>query len=252
MNDILSFQKESGEVGLRLVSENANAPESAAVETQFVNFMFYRIDPDWRKIDPELKAAIKDEFNATVDTFRKECLVYTYSLVGFDSKADLMFWRIAESLDVLQDMTAEFYRTKLGSYIEPTDNYLSITKQMMFVDTPAGLRTHVEAGTKKYLFVYPCAKHRDWYSIPAADRDVLIKENFMVGARFPNIKIHMTHAFGFNDHEYLVSFETDEPKDFLTLAEDLRQTNASKFTLGSMPIYTCRQLTLRECLNALG
>jgi len=74
----------------------------------------------------------------------------------------------------------------------------------------------------------------------------------MVGKRFPNIRIHLTHAFGFNDHEYLISFETDEPRDFLALAEELRQTPASKFTLRGMPIYTCRQRSLAECLDALG
>jgi chlorite dismutase len=62
----------------------------------------------------------------------------------------------------------------------------------------------------------------------------------------------MTHAFGFNDHEYLVSFETDEPKDFLALAEELRQTTASRFTMRGMPVYTCRQRPLAECLDSLG
>ncbi len=74
----------------------------------------------------------------------------------------------------------------------------------------------------------------------------------MVGKRFQNIKIHMTHAFGFSEQEYVISFETDEPKDFLALAEELRETPASKFTLRGMPVYTCRQRPLMECLDALG
>ena len=88
--------------------------------------------------------------------------------------------------------------------------------------------------------------------MPADERDALIEENFMVGKKFPNIKIHLTHAFGFNDHEYLISFETDEPRDFLALADELRHTSASKFTLRGMPVYTCRQRSLMECLDALG
>ena len=80
----------------------------------------------------------------------------------------------------------------------------------------------------------------------------MINENFMVGQKFDNIKIHMTHAFGFSEQEYLISFETDEPKDFLALAEELRQTPASKFTLRGMPIYTCRLRALPECLDSLG
>ena len=67
-----------------------------------------------------------------------------------------------------------------------------------------------------------------------------------------NIKVHLTHGFGFNDYEYLVSFETDEPKDFLALAEELREAPATRFTLRGKPIYTCRQRSLMECLDALG
>ena len=88
--------------------------------------------------------------------------------------------------------------------------------------------------------------------MPIDERDAMIEENFMVGKKFPNIKIHLTHAFGFTNNEYLISFETDEPRDFLALAEELGQTPASKLTLRGMPVYTCRQRSLMECLDALG
>lgn len=100
--------------------------------------------------------------------------------------------------------------------------------------------------------MHPCAKHKDWYEKSGEERDALIEENFMVGKKFQNIKIHMTHAFGFSEQEHIISFETDEPRDFLALAEELRQTSASKFTLRGMPVYTCRQRPLMECLDAIG
>jgi chlorite dismutase len=123
---------------------------------------------------------------------------------------------------------------------------------MMFVGNGPEDRLHILAGSKKYHFLYPWVKHKDWYEMPAEERDALIQENFMVGKRFQNIKIHMTHAFGFSEQEYIISFETDEPKDFLALAEELRHTPATKFTLRGMPVYTCRRRTLRECLDAIG
>jgi len=247
-----STQKEPPESGLRLVSESAEAPHHAAIEKQFVNFIFLRVSPEWRKLSPESKDEYKREFEGVFDRYRNDFLLYSYSLVGFDSKADLMFWRIGTSLDLVQEMTAQLYRTNLGSFFETPDNYLSITKRMMFTGQPGEDRSHVQAGTARYNFVYPCKKQAEWYEMTADERDAMIEENFMVGKRFPNIRIHLTHAFGFNDHEYLISFETDEPRDFLALAEELRQTPASKFTLRGMPIYTCRQRSLAECLDALG
>jgi chlorite dismutase len=238
--------------GLRLVSdakEFVNAPE---LEKQFVNFMFFRVNPEWRKLDTETKRIFKSEFQSVFDRFREDFLLFTYSLVGFDSKADIMFWRIGTSLDLIQEMTAKLYRTSLGSFFEVADNYLAVTKKMMFVGENSEVRTHVVAGEKKYHFVYPCAKHQNWYEKSGDERDALIEENFMVGKKFQNIRIHMTHAFGFSEQEYVISFETDEPKDFLALAEELRETPASKLTLRGMPVYTCRQRPLMECLDALG
>lgn len=250
--DVRNIQKESGDQsGLRLVGDSAPIafPE---VEKQFVNFMFVRINPEWRKLDRDTKNVFKSEFQSIYDKFHDNFLLFSYSLVGFDSKADIMFWRIGTSLDLIQKMTAKLYRTSLGSFFEAADNYLAVTKKMMFTTGGAEDRYHVAAGEKKYHFVYPCAKHRDWYEKSGDERDALIEENFMVGRRFENIKIHLTHAFGFSEQEYIVSFETDEPKDFLALAEELRDTPASKFTLRGMPVYTCRQRSLMECLDALG
>jgi len=242
--------------GLRLVSDNKEPQRFPVIEKQFVNFMFLRVNPEWRKLNVETKRIFKIEFQNIFNQYCEEMLLYSYSLIGFDSKADLMFWRIGNSLDAIQEMTAKLYRTNLGSFLETTDNYLSVTKKRMFIpfDENSNLedRFHIVAGEKKYHFVYPCAKHSDWYAKSSEERDGLVEENFMVGKKFDNIKIHLTHAFGFSEQEFIVSFETDEPKDFLALAEELRETPASKFTLRGMPVYTCRQRSLMECLDALG
>jgi len=254
---LTDLEKEIAETkGLRLVSDNREPHQFPVIEKQFVNFMFLRVNPDWRKLNLETKRSFKSEFQTVFNKFSETLLLFSYSLVGFDSKADLMFWRIGNSLDAIQEMTAKLYRTNLGSFIETTDNYLSVTKKMMFLPTNengnAEDRYHVKAGEKKYHFVYPCAKHSDWYDKTGEERDALVEENFMVGKKFENIKIHLTHAFGFSEQEFIISFETDEPKDFLALAEELRQTPASRLTLRGMPIYTCRQRSLSECLDALG
>jgi len=248
--ELVNSQKETAQ--LRLVDEINVLREKVEAEKQFVTFNFFRVNPEWRKLDPETKSIFKSEFQSVYERFREDFLLFSYSLVGFDSKADLMLWRIGTSMDLIQEMTARLFRTSLGSYFESTDVYLAVTKERMFVTDSVEDRTHVNAGEKKYHFVYPCSKNSDWHDKSPAERDALIEQNFMVGKKFENIKIHLTHAFGFSEQEYIISFETDEPRDFLALAEELRQTPASKFTMSGMPIYTCRQRPLMECLDALG
>lgn len=250
--EVLNSKRETPESALRLVPEMATSEHTAFPEQQFVNFIFFRVGYEYRKLDETEQRQLKQEFCNVFDSFRNQLLLFSYSLIGFDSKADLMFWRVGRSLDVIQEMTALLYQTGLGSYLQPVDNYLSTTKKMMFVLDQSNIRTQVLAGSTAYHFIYPCAKHSEWSDMPIEVRDQMIEENFMVGKRFPNIKIHLMHAFGFSEQEYLISFETDDPRDFLALAEELRQTPASKFTLRGMPIYTCRQRTILECLDAVG
>lgn len=254
--ELIDSEKNSTESGLRLVSDNKEPHLFPLIQKQFVSFIFFRVNSEWRKLTAEKKIQYKNEFSATFNKYNEKLLSFSYSLVGFDSKADLMFWRISDSLDVIQDMTSSLYKTEFGSYLETTNNYLSVTKKRMFI-SPADKedledRFHIVAGEKKYHFVYPCAKDKDWYEQSSEERENLLEENFMIGNKFRNMKIHLTHAFGFNEQEFIVSFETDEPKDFLALAEELRQSPASKSTLRGTPIYTCRQKTLIECLDAIG
>ncbi|MBX7055846.1 MAG: chlorite dismutase family protein [Pyrinomonadaceae bacterium] len=250
--EIVNFQKDPVEGGLRLVPEPTDPFEVEKLEQQFVNFVFLKADPSWRKLSGEAKERCKASFAEVFDRYRSDLVLFSYSLVGFESSADLMFWRIGDSLDLLQEMTADLNRSELGGYLATTDNYLSVTKSRVFVTNSSEDRNHVLAGRSKYHFFYPCSKQKEWHEMPAADRDKMIEENFMVGTRFPNIRIHMTHALGFGDQDYLISFETDEPRDFLALAAELRETAASRYTVQGLRVYTCRQRPLVECLDALG
>ena len=252
----MDFETNSSESGLRLISDNKEPHPFPLIQKQFVNYIFFRVNPDWRKLPEESKESYRKEFLQVFESYSDRLLSFSYSLVGFDSKADLMLWRISDSLDVIQDMTSALYKTEFGSFLETTNNYLSATKKKMFISPDekeeAEDRFHIVAGEKTYHFVFPCAKNRDWYEKNGDEREKLLEENFLIGNKFRNIKIHLTHAFGFSEQEFIVSFETNEPKDFLALAEDLSQTAGSKTTLRGAPTYTCRQKTLIECLEAVG
>ncbi|MBX3289385.1 MAG: chlorite dismutase family protein [Acidobacteria bacterium] len=251
--ELVNSQKETADAGgLRLVEDVAEPRPFPVIESQFVNFMLLRVDKDWRRLDDDTKREYKAEFTEVFDRFRGEMLMFSYSLVGFDSKADLMFWRISNSLDVIQEMTSALFHTRFGSYLETADNYLASTKRMMFVSDSSEDRFYVNAGERMYHFLYPCVKNSQWREKTIDERDALMEENFMIGKKFPNIRIHLTHAFGFGEQDYIISFETDEPRDFLNLADELARTTASKFTMRGTPIYTCRQRSLSECLDALG
>jgi chlorite dismutase len=223
---------------------------------QFVSFTFYRARPEWRMLDEEVKEQARGEFINAFEGFQRELLVHTYSLVGLRTNAEFMIWRIGYELDPLQEMTTRLNRTGLGKYLEATQSFLSMTKRSMYIDkdNPEHVedRLHIIPGKSKYLFVYPFVKTREWYTRPPEQRQEMMDEHIRIGSKYRSVKLHTTYSFGLDDQEFVVAFETDEPSDFLDLVQELRETKASSFTLRDTPMFTCRQRTLAECLEAIG
>jgi chlorite dismutase len=167
-----------------------------------------------------------------------------------------MIWRIGYALEPIQEMTSRLNRTEMMKYIEPTQSFLSMTKRSMYIDkdNPEHVedRLHIIPGKSQYLFVYPFVKTREWYSQPGEKRQEMMDEHIRIGSKYRSVKLHTTYSFGLDDQEFVVAFETDYPSDFLDLVQELRETKASSYTLRDTPMFTCRQRTLSECLEALG
>jgi chlorite dismutase len=252
-NDSVSATRGS----LRLAPTSSEVEEQKAkLPRQFVNFTFYRARPEWRLQSPGDKERCRAEFVETVDEFRRGLLMHSYSTVGLRTNVDFMIWRIGYELEPMQEMTASLNKTEMMKYLEPTQSFLSMTKRSMYIDkdNPEHVedRLHIIPGTSQYLFVYPFVKTRDWYSRSAEQRQEMMDEHIRIGMKYRSVKLHTTYSFGLDDQEFVVAFETDYPSDFRDLVQELRETKASSYTLRDTPMFTCRQRTIAECLEALG
>jgi chlorite dismutase len=243
--------------GLRLAPAKAEEPEpKLPVRRQFVTFTFYKVRPEWRLLTEAERDRGKLDFAEAVEEQRGDLLIHTYSLAGLRANADFMVWRIGYDLDSIQDMTARLNCTILGRYLDTTQQFLSMTKRSMYIDkdNPEHVedRLHVVPGRAKFLFVYPFVKTREWYARTGEQRQEMMDEHIRIGSKYRSVKLHTTYSFGLDDQEFVVAFETNEPADFLDLVQELRETKASMFTLRDTPMFTCRQRSLGECLDALG
>ena len=248
-----------GRPTLRLADKaprEAEQTDKAKLPRQFVTFTFYKGRPDWRALDAAAKLDAKREFVEVFDSYRRNLLMHTYSIVGLRSNVDFMIWRIGYTLDPFQEMSARLNATALGRHLDVTQSFLSMTKRSMYIDkdNPEHVedRLHIIPGQSKYLFVYPFVKTREWYALPVEQRQEMMDEHIRVGTKYRSVKLHTTYSFGLDDQEFVVAFETDHPTDFLDLVMELRESKASRYTLRDTPMFTCRQLPLAECLAELG
>ena len=226
------------------------------MQRQFVNFVAYQLDSAFRRLPAQEREAARAEFLKLFADRRDGLMCLTYSTAGLRRDADLLLWRIALSPAAFQEQTAAINKTTLGSYLTTTHSFLAMTKRSMYIDKvdpfhTAESRTHIIPGKRQYLFVYPFVKTRDWYLLPPEKRQELMDGHIRIGNKYPSVKLNTTYSFGLDDQDFVVAFETDEPKDFLDLVMELREAESSKYTQRDNPMFTAVQMPMEEVLGQL-
>ena len=223
----------------------------------FVQYAFFKTQPEWRRLDENRKNKGKEEFAAIVEGYAARMVVRSYSLVGLRPDADLMLWRASQSTDEFQEMQSRLLNSDIGRFMETPYLYLAMTKKSQYIDEHThpgqdGARLAVHPTEAKFLFVYPFVKTRAWFRLTKEERQRIMNGHIQLGSRFPSVKLNTSYSFGLDDQEWVVAFETNEPADFLDLVMSLRETESSAYTLRDTPIFTCIQKPIREALNLIG
>jgi chlorite dismutase len=222
---------------------------------QVVRFLFLQLDPAWRRLPAAEQTAQKEEFGRTIKSFHAKLLLRTYSLVGTRGDCDLLLWQAAENLETLQRLETAVFSTRLGGYFSVGYSYLGMTRKSIyeFPDDPSHEeRLVVQPADAKYLFVYPFVKSRPWYALPKEKRQLAMDEHVRIGRKYPSIRLNTIYSYGLDDQEHVVAFEGDDPGEFLDLVMELRESEASSYTLRDTPTLTCIQMSLWEALDTLG
>ena len=219
---------------------------------QYVSYTFFKLDPAWRRLPIEERAAHKDAFAEALDEWQERMQVLAYSLVGVRRDADFLLWRLTERYDDLQGLGTTLNGTALAGWLSTPYSYLaSVRSSKYFERDPRRPPRRVVPRKAPYLVVYPFVKLRPWYSLPLEDRRRAMHEHAEMGSRFPTITNHTTYSFGIDDQEFMTAFECESPDDFLELMMTLRETEASRYTERDTPIFVGTLAGIREILDSL-
>ena len=223
---------------------------------QIVGFSFYRLDPAWRRLPKAVKNKHAGELAGVVHRYSKKLMVLTYSLVGLKADVDFLIWRVGKSIEELQEMSTAVRQTALAGYLTVPHQYLSMTKRSLYVDKldpdHPDKRRFITPFKSKYLFVYPFVKTSEWYALPFEQRQAMMDEHIVLGNKFPSVRIHTTYAFGLDNPEFVLAFESDSPQDFLDLVMAMRESKARRYTLLDTPIFTCVAKPFNDILKDIG
>ena len=224
---------------------------------QFVKYDLFAIDPLWRRLSDDEKDEGRREFSAVIDELSSDMFIRSFSMVGLRGDADFMLWHATETLEQLQEMATRLWSTSLGKYLTQPYSYLALTRKSQYVGKhqhtdQEGTSESLMPGNAKYFVLYPFTKTRQWYALPQEERQRMMSVHFTVGHKYPSVKINTSYSFGLDDQEFMVGFETDVPSDFLDLVMELRNSEASSYTLIDTPIFTGIHRSIEETLASLG
>src|SRR3954463_1485304 len=143
--------------GAESADGQANAPASSAAsailgtrvaDRTFAKFTFFKLDPAWRRLDEEQRAADKREFLAACDDFAIDRSLRAYSTIGTRGDADLLLLAQSPILEDIHTFHVVLGQSGLAKWAETPYSYLSLTKASPYSEEKA--RPEICTTERKY------------------------------------------------------------------------------------------------------
>jgi len=214
--------------------QGSPAGPTIPADPTFVNFLCFALDPAFRRLPPADRSRGTQEFLSALKRERADVQLRTYLSLGLRQDTDFFFWGIAKDLAPFQPLTADLLRTGMGQYLRLSYTFVAMTRPSVYnpMHIPA-----FEAGEspRRYLFLYPFVKSREWYLLPFEKRRELMRGHMAIGESYPMVRLNTTYSFGLGDQDFVLAFETNEPAAFEDLVQRLRETETSRYTVRDTP-----------------
>ncbi|HYP38828.1 MAG TPA: chlorite dismutase family protein [Chloroflexia bacterium] len=235
------------------MQSDRDEPEGQTQEApRFIQYIFLKLDPVWRRLSEDERTKGKGEFAQVIEQ-AADVRTFPYSTLGLKVDSDLMLWRIADSLDALQDMLGQLLQTGLGKYLQPTYSLFGMTRPSVYTKRRTTQEQAVDEQERlRYLTVYPFSKTTEWYLMSKEARQGMMNEHRRVGHEYARVRQVLLYTTGLDDQEFVVAYETDDLYSYQSLLIALRSTEARRYTLKDQPIFTCIHRPLGEVLQLLG
>jgi chlorite dismutase len=220
----------------------------------YIQALALGLDPGWRRqADPD-RAADAGAFEAAEATAaRIGVRSVTYSSVALEPGIDVLLWRMAPAVDLLEEAGALLLRSGLGRWLEVRHSFIGRIGPSQYVRKPTAQEQSLFAGERsRYLVVYPFTKSTDWYLESPESRQKVMNEHMKVGHRYPTVRQALAYSFGLDSQDFVVAYETDDLGVFGDLVRELRGSESRRATISDTPILLGVHRPVGEILDLLG
>jgi chlorite dismutase len=167
---------------------------------------------------------------------------------------DLVVW-CALTADDKQDAAWFFERLAKANnpyrqMIDLKDSLWGFTRPSQYSKAHSKQEIDPFANTRQaYLIIYPFSKSTEWYLMSREARQGMMNEHIRIGKSFEEISQLLLYSFGLQNQEFVVVYETDDLARFSDLVNELRDTEARRFTSKDTPLHTAIYHPAEETLR---
>jgi chlorite dismutase len=207
-------------------------------EQTYIQALALGLDPTWRRRDRADRHQDGCDFADALRAVESEdTRTITYSSIGLEPDVDLLLWRMAPTIDALEESAAAILRSGLGRWTRVTHSLLGRIGPSQYVRRPTSQEQSMFVGERsRYLVVYPFTKSTDWYLLSKETRQGVMNEHMRVGHDYPNVRQTLAYSFGLDAQDFVVAYETDDLVEFGDLVRALRSTESRRSTVDDHPI----------------
>jgi chlorite dismutase len=221
-------------------------------DERFVHAWLLRLDPAWRRLSAEERRRDVDAFCAAAGRTEGRVMQHAYSTIGLRTEGELLLWRMAETLEAVEETAADLLGSGMGRWLTPAISMLGLTRPSQYVKRPTTQEQSLFTGERsRYLVVYPFTKSIEWYLAPAEERQAVMRGHMKIGHAYPQVRQLLAYSFGLDDQEFIVAYETDELVAFQDLVRELRASESRRATVRDTPIITGIHRPLGEIVGML-
>jgi chlorite dismutase len=215
------------------------------------HFAFFSFEiPFFQLESGKRRQLIRDWLNA----LRQVSQVELYQVYPAQVGADFMLWTSLEANDPTTPgrFFASFARAgnSLRSFVVPRQVYWGLTRPSQYTKTRSSQEIDPFAPHRKpYLVIYPFVKTTEWYLMSREARQGMMNEHIRIGKQYPQIEQLLLYSSGLQDQEFIVVYETEDLSLFSELVQELRGSEARRYTLRDTPLYTVMHHPEEEILS---
>lgn len=205
----------------------------------FNHYSLFSFKDAYWSLNAEERANFHKNWLAVLRAFAQKVDIFQ----GTEHDVDLIVWS-ALTVNNNQDAATFFEKftkalTPYRHLIEQKDSLWGFTRPSQYSKARSKQEIDPFADERKpYLIIYPFSKTTEWYLMSREARQGMMNEHIRIGKQYEDISQLLLYSFGLQNQEFVVVYETDDLTRFSDLVNELRDTEARRYTLRDTPLHT--------------